>query len=60
MLQTFISRNVALMLEQKRSLHDHRSHRDFVALDMQPMHVIEGGGFLTMMEPGYKVPSRKH
>ena len=36
---------------------------DFVALDMWPMHDVEGEGFLRMivyLEPGYKVPSRKH
>lgn len=35
----------------------------FVAQDMRPVGVVEGQGFIKLMaylEPGYKMPSRKH
>lgn len=32
----------------------------FVALDMQPITVIEGQGLSELLEPMYKIPSRKH
>ena len=34
-----------------------------IALDMKPIRMVEGEGFqslLAFLEPGYKIPSRKH
>ena len=36
---------------------------NMVALDLKPIHMVEEKGFLKLLyylEPGYKVPSRKH
>ena len=36
---------------------------NMIALDMKPIRMVEGEGFhslLAFMEPGYKIPSRKH
>ena len=34
-----------------------------IALDLKPIQTVEGNGFVELLhylEPGYKVPSRKH
>ena len=54
---------------QPRSCSDARSKAiteriaDMIALDLRPIRMVEGKGFLevlALLEPGYKVPSRKH
>ena len=44
-----------------KEITDHIAN--FVALDMRPVCVLDGQGFLKMLaylEPGYEVPSQKH
>ena len=57
LLQTF-SKSKRCSDARAREIMDHIT--DFVPLDMQPVHVVKGEGFLRMMvylEPGYKVSS---
>ena len=60
LLQTF-SKPKRCSNARAKEITDHIAN--FVALDMRPINAVEGEGFLRMMaylEPGYKVPSRKH